>query len=257
VVWDIAYASVVDLTSSDKLTTAIDINGIYTGTLRADQIIAASADVNTLTAGFVISNGNAWALNRDGSGWLANKKIEWQSNGDLKVDAEIEAKNVTAPFVRVDIPSTVGYSGFTLEHAYNSWFAPANGCYIFLPNDAKYSGRVITIHYGIRPTGPGSQSSPINFLCDNINARFFLLYESSTMNYHDGYRAIQLTAGMTMRLQAIPSWINDDNGNTVEFVNWYLLGFTAGTHAGLTMYKDDVIDDTLWTQYKSQKDGNL
>ena len=60
-----------------------------------------------------------------------------------------------------------------------------------------------------------------------------------------------------MRLQAIPSWINDDNGNTVEFVNWYLLGFTAGTHVGLTMYKDDVIDDTLWTQYKSQKDGNL
>jgi len=257
VVWDIAYASVVDLTSSDKLTTAIDINGIYTGTLRADQIIAASADVNTLTAGFVISNGNAWALNRDGSGWLANKKIEWQSNGDLKVDAEIEAKNVTAPFVRVDIPSTVGYSGFTLEHAYNSWFAPSDGCYIFLPNDAKYSGRVITIHYGIRPSGQGSQSSPINFLCDNINARFFLLYESSTMDYHDGYRAIQLTAGMTMRLQAIPSWINDDNGNTVEFVNWYLLGFTAGTHVGLTMYKDDVIDDTLWTQYKSQKDGNL
>ena len=257
VVWDIAYASVVDLTSSDKLTTAIDINGIYTGTLRADQIIAASADVNTLTAGFVISNGNAWALNRDGSGWLANKKIEWQSNGDLKVDAEIEAKNVTAPFVRVDIPSTVGYSGFTLEHAYNSWFAPSDGCYIFLPNDAKYSGRVITIHYGIRPSGPGSTSSPINFLCDHINARFFLLYESSTMNYHDGYRAIQLTAGMTMRLQAIPSWINDDNGNTVEFVNWYLLGFTAGTHVGLTMYKDDVIDDTLWTQYKLQKDGNL
>ena len=257
VVWDIAYASVVDLTSSDKLTTAIDINGIYTGTLRADQIVAASADVNTLTAGFVISNGNAWALNRDGSGWLANKKIEWQSNGDLKVDAEIEAKNVTAPFVRVDIPSTVGYSGFTLEHAYNSWFAPSDGCYIFLPNDAKYSGRVITIHYGIRPSGQGSQSSPINFLCDNINARFFLLYESSTMDYHDGYRAIQLTAGMTMRLQAIPSWINDDNGNTVEFVNWYLLGFTAGTHVGLTMYKDDVIDDTLWTQYKSQKDGNL
>ena len=257
VVWDIAYASVVDLTSSDKLTTAIDINGIYTGTLRADQIIAASADVNTLTAGFVISNGNAWALNRDGSGWLANKKIEWQSNGDLKVDAEIEAKNVTAPFVRVDIPSTVGYSGFTLEHAYNSWFAPSDGCYIFLPNDAKYSGRVITIHYGIRPSGPGSTSSPINFLCDNINARFFLLYESSTMDYYDGYRAIQLTAGMTMRLQAIPSWINDDNGNTVEFVNWYLLGFTAGTHVGLTMYKDDVIDDTLWTQYKSQKDGNL
>ena len=86
VVWDIAYASVVDLTSSDKLTTAIDINGIYTGTLRADQIVAGTIDAtniasNTLTSGAIISNGNAWALKKDGSGYLANGNISWTPNG--------------------------------------------------------------------------------------------------------------------------------------------------------------------------------
>jgi hypothetical protein len=86
VVWDIAYASVVDLTSSDKLTTAIDINGIYTGTLRADQIVAGTIDAtniasHTLTSGAIISNGNAWALKKDGSGYLANGNISWTPNG--------------------------------------------------------------------------------------------------------------------------------------------------------------------------------
>lgn len=190
----------------------------------------------------------------DGSGCLAFGKILWDKFGNLKIDAEVEAKNVTSPFRRMDIPASQGYKGFILEHAYNSWFAPSNGCYIFLPNDAKYNGRVITIHYGIKPNGV---SYPINFLCDNIKARFFELYKSSTFSYSDGYRVIQLTAGKTIRLQAIPAWIDDDDGNTVEFVNWFLIGFVTSEHTGLTMYKDDVIDDELWNTYHSQKDGNL
>ncbi len=155
----------------------------------------------------VSSDGQNYINLIDGSGCLAFGKILWDKLGNLKIDAEVEAKNVTSPFRRIDIPNSQGYKGFILEHAYNSWFAPSNGCYIFLPNDAKYNGRIITIHYGIKPNGT---SSPINFLCDNIKARFFELYKSSTFNYSDGYRVIQLTAGHTISLQAFPSLIDDD-----------------------------------------------
>ena len=108
VVWDIAYASVVDLTSSDKLTTAIDINGIYTGTLRADQIIAGTIDAtniasNTLTSGAIISNGNAWALKKDGSGYLANENISWDVNGNVEIAGHVKKKKT------IITPSNVNY----------------------------------------------------------------------------------------------------------------------------------------------------
>lgn len=94
VTMDVAYATVIDISSSDKLTTSIDINGIYTGTLRADQIIAGEVDVNTITAGFIISNGDAWALLKDGSGWLANKNIKWNADGSqVEFTGKITAKS--------------------------------------------------------------------------------------------------------------------------------------------------------------------
>lgn len=41
--WRIAYATVFDNTSTEKYTTTIDANGIYTGTIRATQIMVDSA----------------------------------------------------------------------------------------------------------------------------------------------------------------------------------------------------------------------
>ena len=38
-----AYATVFDLTSTEKYTTTIDANGVYTGTVKANQIIVDSA----------------------------------------------------------------------------------------------------------------------------------------------------------------------------------------------------------------------
>lgn len=81
VTWKIAFATVYDATSSDKTLTTIDKNGIYTGTLRADQIIAGTIDATKIDADTILSNGSAWALNKDGSGYLANGKIAWDENG--------------------------------------------------------------------------------------------------------------------------------------------------------------------------------
>lgn len=43
VTWHVAYATVFDTTSSEKYTTTIDANGIYTGTVRAGQVLIDSA----------------------------------------------------------------------------------------------------------------------------------------------------------------------------------------------------------------------
>lgn len=91
VVWYVAYATVFDATSSDKVTTTIDAHGIYTGTLRADQIIAGTIDATKISADVILSNGNAWALNKDGSGYLANKNISWDKDGNTSFNGKIKA----------------------------------------------------------------------------------------------------------------------------------------------------------------------
>ena len=91
VVWCVAYATVFDATSSDKVTTTIDAHGIYTGTLRADQIIAGTIDATKISADVILSNGEAWALNKDGSGYLANNNIRWGKDGDTFFNGKIVA----------------------------------------------------------------------------------------------------------------------------------------------------------------------
>lgn len=91
VVWCVAYATVFDATSSDRVTTTIDAHGIYTGTLRADQIIAGTIDATKISADVILSNGNAWALNKDGSGYLANKNISWDKDGNTSFNGKIKA----------------------------------------------------------------------------------------------------------------------------------------------------------------------
>lgn len=60
--------------------TKIDANGIYTGTISADKITAG-----TITTA-AIKNGDYWALNIDGSGYLAHKNISWKADGTLYVN---------------------------------------------------------------------------------------------------------------------------------------------------------------------------
>lgn len=91
VVWHVAYATVFDATSSDKVTTTIDAHGIYTGTLRADQIIAGTIDATKISADVILSNGDAWALNKDGSGYLANGNISWDASGNTSFNGKIVA----------------------------------------------------------------------------------------------------------------------------------------------------------------------
>ena len=50
VTWYIAYATVFDVTTSERYTTTIDANGIYTSTLNANQIVAGTIDADRIAA---------------------------------------------------------------------------------------------------------------------------------------------------------------------------------------------------------------
>lgn len=165
--WTVAYATVFDVTSAEKYTTTIDGNGIYTGTVRANQVIIDSTLVvggssyngsisvrdagNTVqvkldrsgiwaiggkvggftlndhalysinaTAGHTIgiqnngymyncnssTNADYWAMNTDGSamfgsgkikfnadgsGYIANQNIKWDTSGNVTMNGIITA----------------------------------------------------------------------------------------------------------------------------------------------------------------------
>ena len=228
VAWYVAYATVIDLTASDKLTTSIDINGIYTGTLRADQIVSGVIDTKLLNVDDIFANG------------------------------QIQAKQVLSPFVEITLPNDFGYSGFNVSKAYNSFFAPSeSGRYIFLPCDVSQSGRTITIHY----SQTDRTSAPIVILCDNINARFLQLYQTQKYSSDDKIRVIQLTAGCTVQLIAIPhrSGYSPDlpENSTNNFVNWYMIGYDAERDIEMVVMRDDIISDELWTDYHNTINGTL
>lgn len=54
--WWLAYATVFDVTSTEKYTTTIDANGIYTSTLNAGQITAGTISADRIAAGSINSS---------------------------------------------------------------------------------------------------------------------------------------------------------------------------------------------------------
>ena len=88
--WRVAYATVFDLTANSKVGTYIDANGIYTGTINAAQITAGTIDSGLINTDAILSNGNKWALLKDGSGYLASKKINWDPDGTLRISGILQ-----------------------------------------------------------------------------------------------------------------------------------------------------------------------
>ena len=87
--WRVAYATVFDLTANSKVGTYIDANGIYTGTINAAQITAGTIDSGLINTDAILSNGNKWALLKDGSGYLASKNINWGTDGTLRISGNL------------------------------------------------------------------------------------------------------------------------------------------------------------------------
>ena len=56
VTWYLAYATVFDVTTSEKYTTTIDANGIYTSTLNANQIVAGTISADRIASGSITAD---------------------------------------------------------------------------------------------------------------------------------------------------------------------------------------------------------
>jgi len=115
--WDSAGNLIFDDTSITftgdsalgKRLTYIDGNGIYTGTLTAEQVTAVNANFKTGTIGgwtinanqivggntILNSNGSisgqGWSLNNDGTGSLAGGNISWLADGTLTINSALNA----------------------------------------------------------------------------------------------------------------------------------------------------------------------
>jgi hypothetical protein len=74
-------------------------------TLSASSIKTGTLDATTMKTKVIISNGDAWALMQDGSGYLANKNIKWDDKGNLQIEGEITSSSGKIG------PFKIGYDG--------------------------------------------------------------------------------------------------------------------------------------------------
>lgn len=96
VIWHVAYATVFDTTSSERYTTTIDANGVYTGTVRAGQILVDSA----LVVGGSTYNGSISV--RDAGN---NVKATLDRTGITAVAGKIGGWNITSGAIYACAPA--------------------------------------------------------------------------------------------------------------------------------------------------------
>lgn len=189
--WYVAYATVFDISSSDKLTTTIDVNGIYTGTLRADQIVAGTIDATKIDAETIISNGNAWAFNKDGSGYLANGNISWESGGNAIFNGKIKATSgeigsieIYDDHIGVTADATgEGDSTWAALSIYKNFFkVGGNKGYVMFGNDVipATAGGAFTAVGRIVNQAPNTSGS---YGFDQANYGLFIDVSGGTKNY--------------------------------------------------------------------------
>lgn len=95
--WYLAYATVFDVTSAEKYTTTIDANGIYTGTVKAGQIIVDSA----LAVGGSTYNGSISV--KDASD---NVKVTLDRTGIIAVAGKIGGWTLATSTLSASAPSS-------------------------------------------------------------------------------------------------------------------------------------------------------
>lgn len=96
--WYLAYATVFDITSSERYTTTIDANGIYTSTINANQIVAGIIDADRIGAGSI-------TVGKLAAGSVTADKIAAGCITSSKLDASS---------IKADIINTSYINGLTL-----------------------------------------------------------------------------------------------------------------------------------------------
>ena len=106
VIWQVAYATVFDVTSSERSTTTIDANGIYTGTLSASQVNAVAIDAGSIRTGTL-------SADRIAAGSINSSKLDAASIKANIINTDY-INGLTCTFVRGKIGGwTIGADNIT------------------------------------------------------------------------------------------------------------------------------------------------
>ena len=139
VVWQVAYATVFDLTTAEKYTTTIDANGVYTGTVKANQVIVDSA----LVVGGSTYNGSISVRDANNS-----VKVTLDRTGITAVAGKIGGWAIGSSALTASAPSSghrimMSSSGYIYHDNPNTgidyWGLKADGSATFGTNKIKFN----------------------------------------------------------------------------------------------------------------------
>jgi hypothetical protein len=106
ITWQVAYATVFDVTTSERYTTTIDANGIYTGTLTAAQVNAVAIDAGSIRTGTL-------SADRIAAGSINSSKLDAASIKANIINTDY-INGLTCTFVRGKIGGwTIGADNIT------------------------------------------------------------------------------------------------------------------------------------------------
>lgn len=186
----VSFASDVSLAWSNisgaigNKLTKIDANGVYTGTVSANNITAGTITGSTIQQA---SSNAKWKLNSDGSGTLAGGNIKWDTSGNVTVNGSITATSgsiggFTIGSKRIGTTATSSGSGGSLA-IYDDFLrvGATNGYAMFgddvIPSSAggafTAAGRIVNTH----PNTYG------NYGFDQANYGLFISVSGGTKNY--------------------------------------------------------------------------
>lgn len=144
----LSWKQLVDTGDVLTTTTSINADNIKTGTISAARI-----NIDEL-----LSNGNKWALKKNGSGYLASKNIEWDASGNLHLKGAFsqELKWLAESDASIEEVSSGAVSAFMLNEdtylMHSSFGGTAssqsilNDVKIILPCDESYIGREVKLY---------------------------------------------------------------------------------------------------------------
>lgn len=124
---DAANSAMRAYDKNGNLGFALQTNGYHTiGNWHFDHQSIYIGNSNLSPEGYTLTSGSmvlatsgitgyAWKLNADGSGALAGGKINWDTEGNLLVDAKISANNITAGTISTAAIKNGNYWGLNLD----------------------------------------------------------------------------------------------------------------------------------------------
>lgn len=113
VTWDIAFATIYDSTNIETYATHIDDNGVYTGTVTAEQVNAAKATVlGAVTAGSFNIGSNRFRVSEDGYLQATGVNISGTINAEDGIIGgwQIDSDKIRSADSRINISPSEGIS---------------------------------------------------------------------------------------------------------------------------------------------------